>query len=205
MPISLGRVGSVSIASGWMYSKSSTRAPGCAAAGRCGCAHARVVRRRECHGRQLRPSGRQDLTRGGCGQRRAGLLRGREQGAASTASAVRPAAAVAVRLPDAALPTALTSGLSAGLSTSGPGFDIDRGGSVHLTFDAVDVRPQQQHLFPEAVLIPGKDVSAVRVEWSATSTSVSGVVRGSFQLPVVGEPWHLDHSPGRTCRSSGDG
>jgi hypothetical protein len=89
---------------------------------------------------------------------------------------------------------ALASGLSAGLSAPGPGFDIERGGSVRLTFDPVDVRPQQQHVLPETVLLPGKELSAVRVEWSATSTSVSGVVRGSFELPVVGEPWQLEEA-----------
>lgn len=90
-------------------------------------------------------------------------------------------------LPMLSYATGLASGLSAGLTGRGPGFDIERGGSVHLTFDPVDVRPQQQHRLPEAVLIPGKDLSAVRVEWSATSTSVSGVVRGSIELPVVRE------------------
>jgi hypothetical protein len=88
--------------------------------------------------------------------------------------------------------TALANEIAAGFTDRGPSFDIERGGSVRLRFDPVDVRPQQLARLPEAVLLPGECVSAVTVEWSATSTSVSGVVRGSFELPVAGEPWPVE-------------
>lgn len=92
------------------------------------------------------------------------------------------------------LPSYSLQSLGGGPVSRAPSFEIERGGSVNLTFDPVDVRPQRAVRLPEAILLPAAGLSGVVVEWSATSSSVSGEVRGVFELPVAGEPWLIDEA-----------
>lgn len=87
----------------------------------------------------------------------------------------------AIRVPNYA------SYLSPAVRAVGRGVTIDNNGSTRLTFDALDLYPQdvveldEFYLFANAGLHAGKTLSA---EWTARARNLSGVLRGTLEIEV---------------------
>lgn len=66
---------------------------------------------------------------------------------------------------------------------------IDNSASARIRFPPVDVRPAHRHALAECFLVPSAVHAGqtLRTEWSATSTSVSGIARGSLDVSVGSE------------------
>ena len=76
----------------------------------------------------------------------------------------------------------------------GRGVRIDNSGSVRLTFDALDLYPQETADLTEVRLftnptLAGKTLAA---EWSARSRDASGVMRGRLEIEVAATVPSLD-------------
>lgn len=94
---------------------------------------------------------------------------------------------------------------------------IENGGSVHITFPEVHLRPRAtgEVLDDENVLVVSPTCPGpIRCTWTATATNLSGVAEGEFTLPVEGSPidiggllQHRVNQRGRTMRpgQTGDG
>jgi hypothetical protein len=62
---------------------------------------------------------------------------------------------------------------------------IDNSGSARIRFPAVDLRPEHTVALDEVHLVVlASDATAIVAEWSATSTSMSGVARGTISIPL---------------------
>lgn len=65
------------------------------------------------------------------------------------------------------------------------GYAIEDSGSVEITFDPLDVRPQAQVELPRVQLVVAEPPGAtLLVEWKATSESTEGVLSGRFDIGV---------------------
>lgn len=69
---------------------------------------------------------------------------------------------------------------------------IDNGGSTDIEFPPVHLRPLQRVALDPIVLWVPAALQEVRLNWTATSTAVNGVARGSVHLPVGGDPVTFD-------------
>jgi len=69
---------------------------------------------------------------------------------------------------------------------------INNGGSVTITFPAVDLRPKGTAALDEVdLLIPADAASERRATWRATSSDADGVAEGALEIPVHPEPVNM--------------
>jgi hypothetical protein len=79
-------------------------------------------------------------------------------------------------------------------SFSPPKPEITNGGSFEIDFPSVSLRPAASCELGDAVVIPGSVPEPLTCEWSATATNISGLVKGSFQIPIREARVSLDHA-----------
>jgi hypothetical protein len=96
------------------------------------------------------------------------------------------------------------------LPSRGPRVSIDNSGSTRLTFDDIDLYPEETVLLPDVFLYANANAHAgqtLTAQWSARARNLTGVTRGSLEIPVAStvptinellakEDGHDDEDPG---------
>jgi hypothetical protein len=68
----------------------------------------------------------------------------------------------------------------------GPGFTVENTGSVTITFDDLDLRPEDQVSFDSVpLLVKAPAGTVLSCSWTATARNVTGRLRGTFELTVA--------------------
>jgi hypothetical protein len=62
--------------------------------------------------------------------------------------------------------------------------EITNGGSFEIDFPSVSLRPTASCELGDAVVIPASVSESLTCEWSATATNISGLLEGSFEIPI---------------------
>jgi hypothetical protein len=73
------------------------------------------------------------------------------------------------------------------IASRGPRLSIDNSGSARLTFDDVDLYPEETVRLPEVFLYANAALHAgqtVTAQWSARARNLTGVMRGSLSVPM---------------------